>query len=157
VFGSMGNRDPQMPFPQNQPNQPDVAPGPDSVNDRKPGRSFSDHSRPLGEDLISRGDPINGVADRARAVSVLRKAEELMASNNPSGATAEGRRHALELAATRVGVKIAEYESISKHDHEVQDLERQVMQEAASAFAQKTGNLDLEHAVLVTAASSRRP
>jgi len=138
----MGHQDPQMPFPQRQPNQPDVAPGPDSINDRKPGRSFSDHSRPLGEDVISRGDPINGVADRARAVSVLRKAEELMASNNPSGATAEGRRHALELAAWRVGVKIEEYESISNHDREIQDLERQVMQEAASVYAQKTGNLE---------------
>lgn len=131
-----------MPLPQNQPNPSDVAPVPDSINDRKPGRSFSDHSRPLGEDLISRGDPIHGVADRARAVSVLRKAEELMASNNPSGATAEGRRSALELAAWRVGVKIGEYERICKHDLEVQDLERQVMAEAASAFAQKTGNLE---------------
>jgi len=135
----MGTKDPQMPFPQNQPDVPQEA---NPANERKPGRSFSDNSRPLGEDLIARAEPLNGVADRAKAVSVLRKAEELMASNNPSGATPAGRRSALELACWRVGVKVDEYEAISKHDLEVQDLERQVMNEAGSSNAQKTGNFE---------------
>jgi len=119
------------------------------ISERKPGRSFSDPRRPLGEDVIARADPLggdpeqgvygrddphphyaHGVADRARCVAVLRKAEELMGSNNPSGDTEDGRRRALELAAGRCGVKLAEYYAIRDTDDEIQALEAAVMNSA---------------------------
>ena len=60
-----------------------------------------------------------GVADRAKAVSVLRKAEEFIAHDNPSDA-----RRALELAAGRVGLTYDEYRKIVDNDHELIELER---------------------------------
>lgn len=117
--------------------------------ERKPGRSFSDPSRPLGEDVIERGDPLggssdegmygrssihdktqHGVAERAKCVSVLRKAEELMASGNPSGATEEGRRRAIELACGRAGVRVHEYDVMLANDEEIQSLHNAVMDAA---------------------------
>ena len=71
--------------------------------DRKPGRSFDDPSKPLGdgiiqrsarsetvpEDLRSREEQSatshNGVAERAKVIAVLRKFEELIADENPPG------------------------------------------------------------------------
>lgn len=118
--------------------------------DRKPGRSFTDPRRPLGEDLIERSDPQggdadesfygraadharvgHGVADRARCVAVLRKAEELMASGNPPGDTEGGRRRALELAAGRCGVKIELYDRVVDEDEELSSLQAAVMNAAA--------------------------
>lgn len=108
--------------------------------DRKPGRSFDDPSRPLGEDTLRRGHEVGanledgvygraeteakdtGVADRAKVIAVLRKAEEFMATSNPS----EPRR-ALELAAGRIGLKFEEYQAIVKSDDELMDLERKVL------------------------------
>jgi hypothetical protein len=122
-----------------------------TVEERPPGRSFTDPRRPLGEDLIERSDPSggdrdesfygraadhypvgHGVAERARCVAVLRKAEELMASGNPAGDTDEGRRRALELAAGRCGVRIIEeYDRVVDDDEELQALEATVMNAAA--------------------------
>ena len=118
-------------------------------SERKPGRSFSDHGRPLGEELIERADPTSngaeegvygrtsthanvqhGVADRAKCVAVLRKAEELMFSENPSGDTEEGRQRALELAAGRIGLKIEEYNRLCKDDEEVLSLQAAVFEAA---------------------------
>jgi hypothetical protein len=120
-----------------------------SIDDRKPGRSFTDPQKPLGEELVERaarfgGDADegvygrssvhptkgHGVAERARAVSVLRKAEELMASANPSGDTESGWRRALELAAGRCGMKLREYDVLVRGDAELQELERAVMEAA---------------------------
>jgi len=122
------------------------------TEERKPGRSFSDPRRPLGEDVIARADPRggtpeegvygraethgaggHGVAERAKCVAVLRKAEELMASGNPSGATPEGRRRALELAAGRVGLTYDEYARLVRGDEEIEALERLVLEAAAGA------------------------
>ena len=113
---------------------------------RKPGRSFDHPDRPLGEDAIESAPEIGanieagvygraavgdargpGLADRAKAVSVLRKAEEFMATNNPSPRTPAGMRRALELAAGRVGLTIQEYEDIVRADPELQELERKVL------------------------------
>ena len=112
---------------------------------RKPGRSFDDPSKPLGQGTVERahdvganleggvygrkedGDKAPGVADRAKAVAVLRKAEEFMATNNPSPRTPEGMRRALELAAGRVGLTIEEYDAIVKADDELVALERKVL------------------------------
>lgn len=100
------------------------------------GRSFSDPRRPLGEGIIERADPLaqdsHGVAERAKGVSVLRKAEELMASGNPDGGTEDGRRRAIELACGRCGVKVAEYDRIVAEDEELRALEANVF-EAAKA------------------------
>jgi hypothetical protein len=59
-----------------------------------------------------------GVADRAKAVGVLRKAEEFLAHDLPSDP-----RRALELAAGRVGLTYEEYRKIVDADHELQELE----------------------------------
>jgi hypothetical protein len=119
-----------------------------SGTQRKPGRSFDDPSRPMGEKLIQQvpensSAPEGGVygrateygprpvsvADRAKAVSVLRKSEEFMRTHNPPATTPEGMRRALELAAGRVGLTIEEYDEIVKHDPEMKELERQVLED----------------------------
>jgi hypothetical protein len=116
------------------------------ASERQPGRSFTEPRRPLGEDLIERGDPHggdpeegvygrasehfrhgHGVAERAKGVSVLRKAEELMASGNPSGATEDGRRRAIELACGRCGVLVEEYDRYVADDEELRSLHATVM------------------------------
>lgn len=125
---------------------PDSQPNP---SEHRAGRSFTDPSRPLGEGLIDRADPFggdpnegvygranrsadigHGVAERAKAVSVLRKAEELMASGNPDGSTEGGRRRAIELACGRCGVQVKEFDLIVAHDAEVQALMTNVMEAA---------------------------
>lgn len=124
---------------------PDSQPTPE----RQPGRSFTDPSRPLGEGIIERADPRggsmeegvygrsnvsadigHGVAERAKGVSVLRKAEELMASGNPDGGTEDGRRRAIELACGRCGVKVDEYDRIVAQDPELMALQTNVMEAA---------------------------
>lgn len=119
------------------------------VPERLPGRSFTNPRRPLGEDVIERGDPIggdpeegiygrahehatygHGVAERAKVVAVLRKAEELMASGNPAGDTETGRRRALELASGRVGVRIHDYDRLIEVDEELRALHNEVMEDA---------------------------
>lgn len=119
-------------------------PAPDS---RKPGRSFEHHDRPLGEDLLAKsppsttqpdvGDangrttrghaPPNGVAERAKAIGVMRKAEELMASEIPPPSDAAHIRRAFELAAGRLGLKIAEYDVLVKDDPELEALHAKVV------------------------------
>lgn len=135
------------------PNRPEA---PTPTSERLPGRSFTNHRQPLGEDLIERSDPSggdrdesfygrtsdhfpigHGVAERARCVAVLRKAEELMASGNPSGDTEEGRRRALELACGRCGVRIEEYDRVVDTDEELQSLEAAVMNAAAERMLKK--------------------
>lgn len=127
----------------------DRRPEPSRIPERKPGRSFTDPRRPLGEEIIEHadrfgGDPEegiygraaehfrsgHGVSERAKAVAVLRKAEELMASGNPLGDTDEGQRRALELAAGRVGLKIEEYERLVDGDAEVEALQALVLEAA---------------------------
>jgi hypothetical protein len=117
--------------------------------ERKPGRSFADPSRPLGEKLIQNvpensSAPEGGVygraeeygprpvsvADRAKAVSVMRKAEEFMRTNNPPADSPEGVRRALELGAGRVGLTIEEYDTIVKSDPEIAELERKLIKDA---------------------------
>lgn len=104
-----------------------VAPAPEThrAEERPPGRSFEDPSRPLGEDAIGAKDV--DVADRAKVVGVLRKADELMANEIPSGRTREGVRRALELAAGRVGLSLKEYDAIVRSDDELMELERKVL------------------------------
>lgn len=110
---------------------------------RKPGRSFDDPSKALGADLIERSGVSpdlkedfraredqaeaagHGVAERAKVISVLRKAEELIAENNlPAGENTF--RRALELAAGRIGLTIEEYDALIKDDAEVLELQRKV-------------------------------
>jgi hypothetical protein len=120
------------------------------ILERKPGRSFSDPSRPLGEELISRADPHggdpdegvygraaeehyrlgHGVPERAKCVAVLRKADELMAENNPPADTDETRRRALELACGRCGVRIEEYDRLVDNDEEIKALQSLVLEAA---------------------------
>jgi hypothetical protein len=121
---------------------------------REPGRSFDDPSRPLGEDLLERS-PSNtsaeeggvygraqelgprpvSVADRAKAIAVLRKADEFMQTDNPSPVTRAAMRRALELAAGRVGMTFDEYDVIVRNDPEVAELERKLLDEAVARVA----------------------
>jgi hypothetical protein len=80
----------------------------------------------------------HGVAERAKCVAVLRKADELMAAGNPRGDTDALQRKALELAAARCGVRIAEYDLFLDGDEELQELQRAVM-DAARARATRIG------------------
>ena len=117
--------------------------------DRQPGRSFEDHDKPLGEELLNRSGPSTtdahedfrarevqagtrpkGVAERATVIGVLRKMEELVAEGNlPSGQATL--RRALELASGRAGLTIQEYEALVQGDPELVDLERKVLEAAA--------------------------
>ena len=130
-------------------------PTPQELEDRKPGRSFDDPSKPMGEDLLDRSTesstaanedfrsreaqadmPHNGVAERAKVVAVLRKAEELIGTNNPPAVDEAGLKHAFELAAGRVGLTIGEYEALVKNDVELLALEAQVKNAARARFSQ---------------------
>ena len=101
---------------------------------REPGRSFDMPNRPLGAELLARtpssgsspdlSEGPGGLAERAQAISVMRKAEELMASNNPPPAEA---RRAFELAAGRVGLSMHEYDALVKGDAELEVLEQKVL------------------------------
>lgn len=126
----------------------DISKAPPTV-ERKPGRSFTDPRKPLGSEVIERADPFggdsdegvygraathphhgHGVAERAKAVAVLRKAEELMATDNPPGDTEEGRRRALELAAGRLGMTLREYDQLVAGDEELESLQAAVLDAA---------------------------
>ena len=120
---------------------------------RKPGRSFEDPSRPLGEELLAHSKQgvaptvedfrsrvaqareqaaadRYGVAERAKVIGVLRKAEELMAApNRPPQSEAELQR-VLELAAHDVGLKLGEYRALMTGDDELADLEKKVLDDA---------------------------
>ncbi len=128
-------------------------PVPTQSSNRAPGRSFDDPSRPLGEDMLNRSAesntqanedfrpreaqadmPHNGVAERAKAIAVLRKFEELVATNNPPATDEPHLRRALELAAGRCGLTIEEYEALVKDDSELLELERKVLDVARTRF-----------------------
>lgn len=113
---------------------------------RQPGRSFDDPSQPLGAELLD-ASPATGehnVADRAKAIGVLAKAEELMANDNPPPSDF---RRALELACGRVGVQIAAYDKIVAHDEALQDLQERVLEAAtARGRVHDTGPANLSQA-----------
>lgn len=93
---------------------------------RQPGRSFEDPSQPLGSELLD-ASPASGqhnVADRANAIGVLAKAEELMAADNPPPTDF---RRALELACGRIGITIAAYDKIVAHDPALTELQSRVL------------------------------
>jgi hypothetical protein len=121
---------------------------PQQQQERKPGRSFEDPSKPMGQEILERsattegpredfrsreeqaGASQHGVAERAKVIAVLRKAEELLAEENlppdPAQRTVE---RALELAAGRVGLTIEEYRALLKGDTELEQLEAKVIAE----------------------------
>lgn len=68
-----------------------------------------------------------GIAERAKAIGVMRKAEELMRSNNPPPSEA---RRAFELAAGRVGITIEDYDKLVKGDTELENLQATVLADA---------------------------
>lgn len=101
------------------------------VNPAPPGRSPDNPVRPLGEELLEVSDlPRARVADRAKAVAVLRKADEFMRTENPAPTDSQGRRRALELAAGRIGVLFDEYVRIVRSDPDLAALERRVIESA---------------------------
>jgi hypothetical protein len=127
----------------------DLPLSPRELLEHKPGRSFVDPTRPLGDELLEHvrshgGDPEEGVygrapehyreghglPERAKCVAVLRKADELMAENNPPGDTDDNQRRALELACGRCGVRIEEYDHLVDGDPEVKALHALVMEAA---------------------------
>lgn len=128
-------------------------PTPQELQDRKPGRSFDDPSRALGDEILAHSGPsdpaanedfrsreaqadmpYNGVAERAKAISVLRKVEEFLATNNPGADDEESLQRCFELAAGRVGLTIGEYEALVKGDSELEALETKVRDAARQSF-----------------------
>ncbi len=133
------------------PNPPlDTKPTDSVPSSRKPGRSFSDHEKPLGAELVATASPSDegphagvygraterrdatesaprNVADRAKAVSVLRKAEEFMRTANPPPTSPAEVHRALELAAGRIGITYEDYAAIVRADPELGELEQKVI------------------------------
>lgn len=112
--------------------------------DRPPGRSFGNPQKGLGHELIERAPEYawqegartgRAVAERAKGVAVLRKADELMAESNPPGDTADNRRRALALACARCGVHPAEYAALIASDVELKSLEARVFDAAVVHLA----------------------
>lgn len=113
--------------------------------DRKPGRSFDDPSKPLGDGIIQRSAQSgtvpedlssreaqaatahNGVAERAKVIAVLRKFEELIADENPPVREEPKLQHSLDLACGRVGLTRPEYNALVKGDAELETLEAKVI------------------------------
>lgn len=78
------------------------------------------------EGVYGRATPSNTddtVANRAKVLSVIRKAEEFLRTNNPNDA-----KRALELAAGRVGLTYDEYKRLVAEDPELLDYERRICQ-----------------------------
>jgi hypothetical protein len=95
-----------------------------------PGRSFDDAHKPLGAELLvetASMDDLDLLADRTKAVAVLRKAEEFLYTHNPGADEPGGVHRALELAAGRTGIEYAEYTRIVRRDPALQELERRVV------------------------------
>ena len=129
---------------------------PQGQDNRKPGRSFDDPEKPLGQDLLDRTPqrnteanedfrpreaqadmPQNGVAERAKVVAVLRKADEFIATANPPASDEAGLRRCMELAAGRVGLTFPEYEALLKGDDELLALESKVLDAARANFTKE--------------------
>lgn len=121
--------------------------------ERKPGRSFEDPSRPLGAELLERSPhgvvPTEenfrsrvtqareqaaadryGVAERAKVIGVLRKAEELMSAPNRPPTSEADLGRVVELAAHDVGLKLGEYRALMTGDDELIALEKRVLDDA---------------------------
>ncbi len=99
------------------------------------GRSFDDPGRPLGAELLERTVALNDLdllANRVKAVAVLRKAEEFLYTNNPSPNEPGGVHRALELASGRTGLLPGEYAAIVADDPDLQELERRVIEWATA-------------------------
>src|SRR3954470_15710850 len=77
----------------------------------------------------------SGVAERAKVIGVLRKAEEFMSTSNPAPNTDADVRRALELACGRLGLTFAEYRTLVQGDPELADLEQCVIAEARERWA----------------------
>jgi hypothetical protein len=97
------------------------------------GRSFQHPEKPLGYELLDRTldtHDLELLANRTKAVAILRKAEEFFYTHNPGANEPGGVHRALELAAGRMGLKYEEYARIVKNDAELQALEREVLEDA---------------------------
>lgn len=79
------------------------------------GRAFEDTDE--GRRAPSTED--DRVANRAKVVSVIRKAQEFLRTGNPPDV-----RRALELAAGRVGLTYDEYRTLVDEDPELRELEQ---------------------------------
>ena len=123
------------------------------TKDRKPGRSFENPELPLGQELLEQSGPSdpranedfrsreaqadmphNGVAERAKAVSVMRLAEELIATHNPGANDDASLERCFDLAGGRLGLKPEEYASLIKDDPELIHLDSQVRDAARAHF-----------------------
>jgi len=128
-------------------------PSQEESQERKPGRSFEDPSRPLGEELLEHSKlgvaptvedfrsrvaqareqgvaDRYGVAERAKVIGVLRKAEELMAAPKHAPQSEADLDRTLDLAAHDVGLTLGEYRALMEGDTELVALEKQVLDDA---------------------------
>jgi hypothetical protein len=97
------------------------------------GRAFDDPRKPLGYDVLERTmatHDLDLLANRTKAIAVLRKAEEFLYTHNPGPSEPGGVRRALELAAGRVGLTYDEFSALVRGDSELEHLEREVVDDA---------------------------
>jgi hypothetical protein len=97
------------------------------------GRAFDDPRKPLGKDVLERTmatHDLDLLANRTKAIAVLRKAEEFLYAHNPGPSEPGGIHRALELAAGRIGLTYAEYRALVRGDSELEHLEREVVDDA---------------------------
>lgn len=107
---------------------------PTPESEREPRRSTGtlDPKRLLGADLLERTSP-RQLADRAKAIAVLRRASELV--ENPGHVETEaGLQEVLETAARDVGVLPKEYREIIRNDVELQELESAFLDAVRAKF-----------------------
>jgi len=126
---------------------------PASQGARKPGRSFEDPEKPLGAELLERSGPSreipedlrdrvaqaaatsNGVAERAKAIGVLRKLEEIIAYATEPVDAKDPIDAALHVAARSVGLTYDEYRALVDKDPELVALEVRVVESTKMRLA----------------------
>jgi hypothetical protein len=91
-----------------------------------------DPKRPLGADLLEHTSPAH-LADRAKAVAVLRRAAELVQFSSHIE-TEHGLQEVMRRAALDVGVKPEEYREIVRRDSDLQELESGFLDTVRAAF-----------------------
>ena len=118
--------------------------------DRKPGRSFEAPSRPLGEELLEHstlgvaptvedfrnrvaqareqgGADRGGVAERAKVIGVLRKAEEIMAALEYAPQSEADLERTLNITAHNIKLTLNEYQTLIKNNTKLITLKKQIL------------------------------
>lgn len=108
-------------------------PTPEPARGHTPGQVFDDPRRPLGAELLERSSP-RQLPDRAKAIAVMRRADELVKYCEPECESEPRLQHVMDLAARDVGLRPEEYRGIIQNDVELRELERRVLDGIRACF-----------------------